>query len=274
MNYEKLLTENLKNVEGLSVNREGFYGGGTNPFESYQVINKFQTPYSFPSTPIGQNPFLMNDGAFESVLNEHNNGYGLKFGSGTGYGNTAVETQSHYGAPMMQHKGGKLKGAALSALTLLAFLFFLNLLQNCLKEQMDAMNPTVCDEYSYDMVQYVNDSIFQVMVMSAGQRTYLINRNRDDDDVNEALRNANENFDNASLDELEADEETQRDYPQGDYGAYPAASDKEEQTSTTLRTRIRTKNKSKRYKSKAHATQSSIGPKLKNLSVVHNTMAS
>jgi hypothetical protein len=146
MNYEKLLSENLKNVEGLSVDRGGFYG--SNPFESYQVINKFQTPYSFPSTPSGQNPFLMNDGTFESTIHENNNGYGLKFGSGTGYGNTAVETQhpqSHYGVPMMQNKGGKLKGAALSALTLLSFLFFLNLLQSCLKDQMDVMNPTVCD---------------------------------------------------------------------------------------------------------------------------------
>lgn len=114
------------------------------------------------------------------------------------------------------------------------------------------------------------------MVMSAGQRTsYLISRNHDG--ANEELRKANDNFDNASLDELEADDdETQRDYPPEDYEAYPQASDKEEQTSTAHRTRIRTKNKtkSKRYKSKAHATQSSIGPKLKNLSVVHNTIAS
>lgn len=143
MNYEKLLSENLKNVRGLNVDRGGMYG--SNPFENYQLVNKFNTPYSFPSTPSGQNPFLMNDGTFESALNEHNNGYGLKFGGsgGTGYGNTAVETKSHYGAPIMQSKGGKLKGAALSALTLLAFLFFLNLLQSCLKDQMDAMNPTV-----------------------------------------------------------------------------------------------------------------------------------
>lgn len=110
------------------------------------------------------------------------------------------------------------------------------------------------------------------MVMSAGQRTYLINRN--DEGNTEVLRNANNKFDNVSSDELEADDETQRDYPPEDYEAYPPASHKEEQTSATLRTRIRTKNKSKRYKSKAHATQSSTGPKLKNLSVVHNMTAS
>ncbi|XP_062537455.1 uncharacterized protein LOC134205844 [Armigeres subalbatus] len=40
-------------------------------------------------------------------------------------------------------KPKKGKGAALSALTLLAFLYFLNLLQSCLKEHMDTMNPTV-----------------------------------------------------------------------------------------------------------------------------------
>lgn len=149
MNYERLLSENLKNVGGLNMNldRGGMYG--SNPFESYQVINKFQNPYSFPSTPSVQNPFLSNDGAFDHIVNESPNGFGLKFGSsgsGTGYGHTAVETQSHYGPPMMHSKGGKLKGAALSALTLLAFLFFLNLLQSCLKDQMDTMNPTVCDK--------------------------------------------------------------------------------------------------------------------------------
>ena len=147
MNYEKLLSENLRGVDGMSMNRGGLYGH--NPFESYQAINKFEVPYSFPSIPSGQNPFLVNDGGFGSSLN---NGYELKYGNdagygnNAGYGNTAVETQSnHYGPPMMQGKGGKLKGAALSALTLLAFLFFLNLLQSCLKDHMDAMNPTVCD---------------------------------------------------------------------------------------------------------------------------------
>lgn len=40
----------------------------------------------------------------------------------------------------------KKKNAALSALTLVAFLFFLNLLQTCLKEQMMAMNPTVSEK--------------------------------------------------------------------------------------------------------------------------------
>uniref|UniRef100_A0A182PNN9 Uncharacterized protein n=1 Tax=Anopheles epiroticus TaxID=199890 RepID=A0A182PNN9_9DIPT len=46
-------------------------------------------------------------------------------------------------APSSHGKSGKGKGAALSALTLLAFLYFLNLLQSCLKEHMETMNPTV-----------------------------------------------------------------------------------------------------------------------------------
>lgn len=41
-----------------------------------------------------------------------------------------------------RHKS-KHNASAMSALTLLAFLFFLNILQSCLKEHMMAMNPTV-----------------------------------------------------------------------------------------------------------------------------------
>lgn len=41
------------------------------------------------------------------------------------------------------HKSSKNSSAALSALTLLAFLFFLNLLQSCMKEHITAMHPTV-----------------------------------------------------------------------------------------------------------------------------------
>uniref|UniRef100_A0A182IPF0 Uncharacterized protein n=1 Tax=Anopheles atroparvus TaxID=41427 RepID=A0A182IPF0_ANOAO len=54
---------------------------------------------------------------------------------------------------------GKGKGAALSALTLLAFLYFLNLLQSCLKEHMETMNPTV-----------------MVMTAGANRRKYILDR--------------------------------------------------------------------------------------------------
>lgn len=42
--------------------------------------------------------------------------------------------------------GHKSKSSSLqtSALTLLAFLFFINMLHTCLKEQMTSLNPTVC----------------------------------------------------------------------------------------------------------------------------------
>lgn len=105
------------------------------PFQAYQGIsNKYQTPYQFSS--VGANPLLIN----EDMGSVNNYGYVQKFGSDPGW-HSAVETHSHYGPPA--GKSGKLKGAAISALTLLAFLFFLNLLQSCLKDQMDAINPTV-----------------------------------------------------------------------------------------------------------------------------------
>ncbi|XP_035890541.1 uncharacterized protein LOC118502421 [Anopheles stephensi] len=98
-------------------------------------------------------------------------GYGMKFSSSAdGYGASAHGSSGGYDyhppppphpapppqppsiihslpplwpAPSHHGKSGKGKGAALSALTLLAFLYFLNLLQSCLKEHMETMNPTV-----------------------------------------------------------------------------------------------------------------------------------
>lgn len=63
------------------------------------------------------------------------------------------ESHSSYGGGHTQprHKS-KGNSSAMSALTLLAFLFFLNILQSCLKEHMMAMNPTV--SYSlYEMYE-------------------------------------------------------------------------------------------------------------------------
>lgn len=134
------MIENLSIGEGLSQHLNSNRGGMFSPFQNYQAVNKFPTPYQFPATSSGLNPFLSHD---DLGLGGSNQGYGLKFGNEAMYGHSGLETQSHYGPPMMQNKGGKLKGAALSALTLLAFLFFLNLLQSCLKDQMDAMNPSV-----------------------------------------------------------------------------------------------------------------------------------
>lgn len=139
MNYEKLLSD-FNGFRGQDFGTNPVAYQGVNPFQNVQGLSKFATPYQFPATG-GLNPFMHIDGSSPLVNSQ---GYGLKFGNEQSYGPSAVETQqSHYGPPMMQSKGGKLKGAALSALTLLAFLFFLNLLQSCLKDQMDAMHPTV-----------------------------------------------------------------------------------------------------------------------------------
>ncbi|XP_035780253.1 uncharacterized protein LOC118460228 [Anopheles albimanus] len=109
-------------------------------------------------------------------------GYGMRFSSGEGYGSSgggsgssSSSSSSGHGGydyhppppaihapPILQshppvhllaaYSGGghssigkshRGKGAALSALTLLAFLYFLNMLQGCLKEHMATMNPTV-----------------------------------------------------------------------------------------------------------------------------------
>lgn len=142
MNYEKLLSENLKNIgDGLGLSRNGYYN--VNPYASFQAVNKYATPYQYPSSTGGNYPVddLMTSGNAQP--------YGQKYAMEPAHHQTEIET-IHYGPPVMQHKGGKLKGAALSALTLLAFLFFLNLLQSCLKDQMDAMNPTVSDVVSYE----------------------------------------------------------------------------------------------------------------------------
>lgn len=158
MALKGIFSDTFKSGDGLNFDR-GYIGGPMNPFgSSYISANKYNTPYQFPSTISDSNPFVLNGGTFDSTTLQNSNGYGLKLGGGTGYGHTEVATQTqygppqtNYGPPVMMHgsSGGggggktKLKGAALSALTLLAFLFFLNLLQNCLKEQMDTMNPTV-----------------------------------------------------------------------------------------------------------------------------------
>lgn len=147
MDAKGLLTGNYD-----AINR-GMLSGGINPFTGYQIgQNKFSTPYQFPgvsdSNYFGGGISTLDQGF--SQLHDTTNGFGLKYGNGgggTGYEPSSMGAQTHYGPPAIHahvgEKGGKLKGAALSALTLLAFLFFLNLLQSCLKDQMDVMNPSV-----------------------------------------------------------------------------------------------------------------------------------
>lgn len=252
MNYEKLLSENLKNVGGLNVDRTH----GMNPFHGVQGLSKYQTSYHFPSSSSAANPFVINDD-----LNLNNNGYGLKYGSDYVYGHSGVETQqSHYGPPIMIHKGGKLKGAALSALTLLAFLFFLNLLQSCLKDQMDTINPTVGGIAR--ALRFVTFSCKhqQVMVMSAGQRNVLLNRNM------EELRKTDINLDSFDdSEEFRADTKSEADY---DDEEDLRPSDIVDQTSTA--SPKRTKVRGKRPKARKRLKQKTIESKLNNLALLRD----
>lgn len=80
-------------------------------------------------------------------------GYSYHATAGTGYGPPAhpvvhpkpvAGTGGGGGKKGLFGGGSGKKGSlAMSALTLLSFLFFINLLQGCIKDHMDAMNPTV-----------------------------------------------------------------------------------------------------------------------------------
>ncbi|XP_037943568.1 homeobox protein 2 [Teleopsis dalmanni] len=72
--------------------------------------------------------------------------------SGGGYAYHATGGGSNYGPPPIHptlptikqnDKKKQTNASTMNALTLLSFFFFVNLLQSCLKEQMEAMNPTV-----------------------------------------------------------------------------------------------------------------------------------
>ncbi|CRK93232.1 CLUMA_CG006776, isoform A [Clunio marinus] len=131
-----------------------------NHFQSYQSVNKYPSGYQYPSAPEVVNPFGIDD-----QIPFNDNVYGLKYGM---TGPSAMEAPNYHGHAATWPKEGKLKGAAVSALTLLAFLFFLNLLQSCLKEHLETVSPTV-------------------MVMSAGQRGIVVSRN--DDVENDEIQN-------------------------------------------------------------------------------------
>ncbi|XP_023301765.2 serine/threonine-protein kinase CLA4 [Lucilia cuprina] len=77
--------------------------------------------------------------------------YSYQAASGTGYGPPAAPAGHPPAKPSLgvsgvagkKGGGGKKGSSAMSALTLLSFLFFINVLQGCIKDHMDAMNPTV-----------------------------------------------------------------------------------------------------------------------------------
>ncbi|XP_055617854.1 uncharacterized protein LOC129763107 [Toxorhynchites rutilus septentrionalis] len=132
------------------------------------------SPNPNPYTPIDPSSFGLDPGPPYPVYPaaDMSHGYNSKYGpapSGFGFGGTGGHGSAYgppgpssggydYHAPhphsyqpphpipfikFSPKSGRKGKGAALSALTLLAFLYFLNLLQSCLKEHMETMNPTV-----------------------------------------------------------------------------------------------------------------------------------
>lgn len=98
------------------------------------------------------------------------------------------------------------------------------------------------------------------MVMSAGQRTYLMERN---DAQNDELRKV-ERLDKLTSDEQVIQEDkSQREYGSDEYGSYYQMPEKEE--STPKPARKQTKTKHKRIKNKPRFTEVSIiEPELKN----------
>ncbi|XP_058462125.1 uncharacterized protein LOC131437052 [Malaya genurostris] len=147
---------------------------GDQPIDSGSIDRQYSFirpyPFFYEMYNPGYNPYLpyspQHPGAAGRPLYslypaaDMSQGYSSKFGlpTGSGYGgastghDSSYEIHHHHPAPIHPRpppfhiprpKAKKGKGAALSALTLLAFLYFLNMLQNCLKEHMDTMNPTV-----------------------------------------------------------------------------------------------------------------------------------
>lgn len=110
-----------------------------NPYQYYQSILQSQVQNQFPTPQLSnfQSNFF-NPVQDESLnyLNYHHNSHKL-------FGNKFGHELFQNGIKKLKAKAKKLKGAALSALTLLAFMFFLHILQMCLKEHMDSVNPTV-----------------------------------------------------------------------------------------------------------------------------------
>ncbi|XP_029723077.2 proline-rich antigen-like [Aedes albopictus] len=155
-----------------SIDRQFSYYHRPHPF-IFTMYSPSYNPYYGPSHPGGPvsapgPPYPVYSAADSSQ--GHSTKYGPPPPSSSGYGGgSSGHGGSSYGPPgppsggyeyhppphhpppvshpipihIHKSKPKKGKGAALSALTLLAFLYFLNLLQSCLKEHMDTMNPTV-----------------------------------------------------------------------------------------------------------------------------------
>ena len=99
------------------------------------------------------------------------------------------------------------------------------------------------------------------MVMSAGQRTYMLSRNNG---MNEEIRKAGEKFDDVSSDDHLSDEQYNKDYESEDYVTHHQLFEKvQKQSIAPVRKRV--KSRIKRPKSKARMEQAStIKPKINN----------
>ncbi|XP_037030113.1 uncharacterized protein LOC119069975 [Bradysia coprophila] len=152
------LTNLLKSTGGIISSAKNQYGDIERMFQGYA-----HNPY------ITQPSEMYDNAYYPGYIPNNPHGYGLKYGSSApagGYGHdqgyggggggggghhyqpphdTYAEVHSYGGGYSHAQPRHKSKGnsSAMSALTLLAFLFFLNILQSCLKEHMLAMNPTV-----------------------------------------------------------------------------------------------------------------------------------
>lgn len=111
---------------------------------------------------MSDNSFVWNNQPCSAPQQPHSY-YGAP--ASTGYGQQSYQPQAayhpaphvhQYAAPSQQshprkshHVQAKSTASAMSALTLLAFMFFLNILQSCLKEHMMTMNPTVSPKLNW-----------------------------------------------------------------------------------------------------------------------------
>lgn len=98
------------------------------------------------------------------------------------------------------------------------------------------------------------------MVMSAGQRTYLMSRNNG---INEELRKAGEKFDDVASEEQLNDEEYHKDYDSADYMTKQFYEKVRKQSAAPVRKRVKSRIKRPKLKSRMEPV-STVEPKLNN----------
>lgn len=122
------------NYDQIDIDRN--FANVRNPYLTYQG---YQNPYTYASGYAGAGSYM--------------HPY-VQYGSDRKFGFKHKFEHSSHGDDDSKKKSKK-KTAALSALTLLAFLFFLNLLQSCLKDHLTAINPTVRPDLSKSHINFL-----------------------------------------------------------------------------------------------------------------------